>query len=903
MSRFKSRLAKGFHLTKRLNPTLFYAAIALILLFVFSGVALRHVHSSQERIIREHLLSSLNSFSELIYNWQQQNIAAIQLLTNSTQGKPLLQQILRDGGDDPLSRKALNDWLNPILLIMGFDGYSVMSRDRIILAASTESYLKRPVQLPETKEVLDKALARRPAISRPIPAVRSLEGPRGRQPAGTLMQNLCVVLAIDEVDSGYFCLRFNTQTSFFPIFLKGWTGRSGDIYAVDQYGRFITPARFAGKSQTSVPLEKQYTERIGTRVSVPADGREEGPLTFMADFLVNHEAGLIRVDYPDYRGIAVAGAGRWVPEMALGIIVEQDLDEAMAPYIASRNIIIGLTAGAMFLTLVLTFSALAHRKKLESINQHLEDLVSERTRELMLAKDEALAASQSKAKFLTNMSHEIRTPLNAIIGLAHVALGNNKTDRTQATYLEKIRVSAEHLLEIINDILNFSRMEAGKLELDHRVFTLEQVIDKTLDMVWEKAAAKGLEIKVQIDPRIPKALMGDPLRLGQVLINLCANAVKFTDKGAVSVVVNQVREWDKRVELLFEIKDTGVGIAPEKIKQLFQPFQQVDASSARRFEGTGLGLSICKHLAEMMGGKIEVHSRLGQGSNFQVRVQLEKSTSNELPLPQQPLRQEKIARFEPLNCSLLVVEDNPLNQEIIESLLDTMGIKPLCVDSGPAAIEAITQKDFDVVLMDIQLPGMDGVEATKRIRQINRAKNLPIIAVTANALRGDKESYLAAGLNDYLSKPIDPGQLYEMIRRWNKNTRVKSAPPEENTRFNTLQSGGVDTKSALHHLMGNEALYQRLLERFALERADFPAQLVLLLKNDPASALNQVHSLKSLAASLGMLRLESVAARVEQQLINKNVDSEWVEKLNNEIDAMIALVKSALNIGELAESE
>jgi signal transduction histidine kinase/DNA-binding response OmpR family regulator len=898
MSRLKRWLVKPFHFLTLLNPTLFFAAIALILLFIFSGLALRHIHSSQERIIREHLQASLGSFSELINNWQQQNIAAIQVLANSSQGKQLLHQILQDAGEDPASQTALREWLYPILLVMGFDGYSVINRERIIMAASTESYRRQPVQLPETHEVLDKALARRPAISRPVAAVRPLDGPRGHHPTGTLMQNLCVVISDDDADIGYFCLRFNTQTSFFPIFLKGWTGRSGDIYAIDQHARFITPARFGKKAQSASTPDEQRNARIGRLVSVPDQKNGAARLTYMADFLINHEAGLIRTDYLDYRAVPVAGAGRWIPEMELGVIVEQDLDEAMAPYIASRNIIISLTAGAMLLIMVLTFSALANRKKLESINQNLEELVSERTRELILAKDAALAASQSKAKFLANMSHEIRTPLNAIIGLAHVALGSNYPDRQQAIYLDKIRGSGEHLLEIINDILNLSRMEAGKLELDRRVFTLEQVIDKTLDLVWEKAAAKGLEIKVDIDQDIPKVLVGDPLRLGQILINLCANAVKFTDAGHVSLVVSALRQWDTGLELLMEVKDTGVGIEPEKVDQLFQPFQQVDASSARRFEGTGLGLSICKHLVELMQGRIEVETHPGEGSNFHVFVNLEKNLNPEASVQAAPLAKARLTRFETLSCNLLVVEDNPLNQEIIESLLETMGVKPHCVDSGPAAIQAITQNDFDIVLMDIQLPGMDGVEATRRIRQLPNAKKLPIIAVTANALPGDRESYLAAGMTDYLAKPIDPTQLYNLIKRWSKPARLKASPATEKNQLTILQSGGVDTQGALHNLMDNEALYKRLLERFARERADFPDQLIGFLNRDLPTALNQVHSLKSLAASLGMLRLESIAARVEQQLLVSKPEDSWIEKLNAELSAMIALVTSALNLDE-----
>lgn len=1025
MSRLTHWLAQRFRFLSLVNPTLVFAALAIALLFFFSHLSLRYIHASQERIIREHLLASLGSFSELINIWQQQNIAAIQMLANSAQGKQLLLQVLVEEGSNPATHQALREWLYPILLVMGFDGFSVINEQRIIVAASSPSFIRQPVQLPETIEVLSKALAKKPAISRPVTAVRPIEGPRGQQPAGTLMQNMCVSLDRLGESHGFFCLRFNTQASFFPIFLKGWTGRSSDIYAIDQHGKFITPARFGSNPQQLLTLEQQRAARLGAPVSIPADDNGNSPLTEMADFLINREASLVRVGYQDYRGVAVAGAGRWIPEMELGVIVEQDLDEAMAPYFASRNIIISLTAGAMTLILLLTFSALANRhrlairegrfrslldnlpppvhmlsrdhhlivanpsfcklmgidkgdllgrefgeipvptwlqpliddelrcypescrcdetvhlktpegearyfrivrfpvvysrnqrpqaiasvwvdytdrvmasQQLEAVNQNLEDLVNDRTRELIIAKDQALAASQSKAEFLANMSHEIRTPLNAIIGLAHVALTSNP-DARQKVYLEKIRGSGEHLLEIINDILNFSRMEAGKLELDHSEFFIDQLIDKTLDLIWEKAAAKKLEVNVIIDPRIPKALIGDSLRLGQILINFCANAVKFTDTGFISISVTQVRDWETKVELLFEVKDTGIGIAPEKIEQLFQPFQQVDASSARRFEGTGLGLSICKNLAGLMDGKIDVKSVLGQGSNFRLRVQLEKSLAAiDIPVAfaATPLTTVAPQNYTPLNCSVLVVEDNPLNQEIILSLLETMGVQARCVDSGLAAMTAVQQDNFDLVLMDIQLPGMDGVEATTRIRQMDKGKHLPIIAVTANALPGDKESYLAAGMDDYLSKPVDPPELYHLLEQWGHSCRLADTIIPPVSRFEFLFNGGIDTERALHHLMNNETLYKRLLERFARERANFPAQLEALLKTDLTSALNQVHSLKSLAGSLGMLQLESLALHLETQLRVGQPELQQVEKFNAELVAMVELVSLGLDL-------
>ncbi|HSC68138.1 MAG TPA: ATP-binding protein, partial [Cellvibrio sp.] len=541
-------------------------------------------------------------------------------------------------------------------------------------------------------------------------------------------------------------------------------------------------------------------------------------------------------------------------------------------------------------------------QRLADVNQNLENIVAERTQELMRVKDEALAASQAKAEFLANMSHEIRTPLNAIIGLAHVALAS-KPDARQRTYLEKMRGSGEHLLQVINDILSFSRMEAGKLVLDHSEFSVDQVVDKTLGLIWEKAVAKGLRVNVDIDAQIPPTLVGDSLRLGQILINFCANAVKFTDQGSINIRVTKVRDWETRVELLFEVEDSGIGIDAEHVQRLFQPFQQVDSSSARRFEGTGLGLSICKSLADLMNARIDVKSALGQGSCFRLRVPLAKVNhqASADPIVQVASATASIA---PINCQVLVVEDNVLNQEIIASLLKNMGVQALCVGSGPDALAAIAERLFDVVLMDIQLPGMDGVETTAHIRALPEGKHLPIIAVTANALPGDKEKYLAAGLDDYLSKPIDPAHLYSAVALWaGKGRPVENVlPPEppaaEGNNVELLQGGGIDTVRALHNLMDNKTLYRRLLERFAQERAGFPAQLSQLLATNQPEALNQVHSLKSLAGSLGMNQLETICFNLEQHLLKGTWDPElhnqWLDQLDREVTAMVEQIKRYL---------
>lgn len=385
-------------------------------------------------------------------------------------------------------------------------------------------------------------------------------------------------------------------------------------------------------------------------------------------------------------------------------------------------------------------------------------------------------------------------------------------------------------------------------------------------------------------------LMGDPLRLRQILINFSANAVKFTDRGYVTVRVQKLGEKNGKVNLVFEVSDTGIGIENQKLEHLFQPFHQVDSSSARRFEGTGLGLSISKNLADLMQGRIEVDSKIGEGSCFRLYVSLAKAIEPMAALP-------AATEFSAIKCKLLVVEDNPLNQEIILALLQAMGAEITCVGSGSEAIDAVAKQRFDLVMMDIQLPGMDGVEATKRIRELDAGKTLPIIALTANALPGDKENYLAAGMDDYISKPINPTELYQLLTRWIKLSHSHSTDTAvlATDMLQLLRTNGIAVERALHHLMGNEKLYRRLLERFALERTDFVDEFnIMLASNETENAYLQIHSLKSLAGSLGMTELERTTFRLEEQLRSNSLEPTLVAEFNQLFNNKIKLVKQAL---------
>ena len=403
---------------------------------------------------------------------------------------------------------------------------------------------------------------------------------------------------------------------------------------------------------------------------------------------------------------------------------------------------------------------------------HLEERVRERTEALSVAKEAAEAANHAKSAFLANMSHELRTPMNAIIGFSHI-LGRNNIDAGQRDKLNKISGAASHLLQLLNDILDLSKIEAERLTLDHASFQLNTILSNINSLVSERLEEKSLSLHRHIDPTLSTLyLIGDALRLQQILLNFVGNAIKFTERGQIDIYIEHQATENGWLTIRFTVSDTGIGIAETAQPRLFQAFEQADSSTTRKFGGTGLGLAINKRLVKLMGGEVGVSSQLGQGSTFWFTARFQLATTSEAPAPIAKSQNndgsaEQTLRTRYATACILLVEDDLINQEVARELLSIdAGLQVDLAEDGEEAVAMASTKAYDLILMDMQMPRLDGLGATRLIRQHPDRQGVPILAMTANAFEDDRQKCYDAGMNDFISKPVDPNTLFRKILAW-----------------------------------------------------------------------------------------------------------------------------------------